>query len=86
MGGLIEEKGQFSYAQFDHRQSMVQQNQFVQLAFQNYELKHVPGHYNLDALKTAQRIGRGFINEKGRLYILENNGHLIYIQDWDQAE
>jgi hypothetical protein len=33
MGGLIEEKGQFSYAQFDHRKSMVQQNQFVPIGF-----------------------------------------------------
>jgi Ser/Thr protein kinase RdoA (MazF antagonist) len=37
------------------------------LAFPNDELKHVPDHYNLDALKTAQRIGRGFINENWKI-------------------
>jgi len=33
MGDFMEEKGQFSYAQFDHRQPMVQQNQFVPIGF-----------------------------------------------------
>jgi hypothetical protein len=63
MGGLIEEKVSSLMPSLIKDSLWCSRTSLCQLAFPNDELKHVPGHYNLDALKTAQRIGRGDVKE-----------------------